>query len=78
MKIEKIKTGDIVIFERDRQTLHGRVTSKGFHYISSPFISTDEPILFVRVIEHPEWKEIVLTSKEVIDVIITKEKVQFS
>jgi len=78
VKLESIKAGDIVVFERDRQTLHARVSSKGFRYICSPFTNTDEPILFVRVLEHPEWKEIVLTSKDVIDVIILREKVQFS
>jgi hypothetical protein len=78
MNIDKIKAGDIVVFEREEQTLHGRVTSIGYSYVTSPFMSTNEPILFIRVIERPEWREMVLTSKEVKDVIITKERVQFS
>jgi hypothetical protein len=78
MKIDKIKTGDVVVFERGEETLHGKVTSIGSRYIISPFMSTDETILFVRVIEHPEWKGITVTAREVKEVIVLGVKVQFS
>jgi uncharacterized protein YfaT (DUF1175 family) len=76
--VDKARVGDIVVFERDHQTLHGKVTAKGICYVTSPFVPSSEPILFVRVIEHPEWKTQALLEQNITEVIITEERVQFT
>ena len=78
MNFDKIRAGDIVVFEREGKMLHGRVSAKGYRYVVRPFVNTDEPILFIRVIEHPEWKEITLSSKEVKNIITIGEVVHFT
>lgn len=79
MNIDKVKAGDIVLFERDGQDYHGRVSSIGWQYSISPFMQTkEESCLFVRCIENPEWDVLTLYANDIKDILVLPEKVSFT
>lgn len=78
LNIDKIKTGDIILFERDEHILHGKVTSIGCRYSINLVNSIDEPILFVKCFEHLDWDELVLVAKSVKKILIMPEVVHFT
>lgn len=76
MNFDRIKSGDIVTFKIDGKIYHGLVTSKGYRFIKSFKIQDD--ILYVKVFEHPEWRNFVISAEKVTDVTVTPEVVNFS
>lgn len=79
MNIDDIRSGDIITFVQDGKRFHGRVSSIGWRYTISPFRQdSEERLLFVRCLEHPDWKELTLKSRDVVDASVIPEKVQFT
>jgi len=76
MNIEMIKSGDIIEFRIANDVYHGLVTSKGHKFIKS-FHNPDN-LLYITVLEHPEWKDFVVTADKVIKVFVVAEVVNFS
>jgi hypothetical protein len=74
----KIQVGDIVTFkDGDGKILTARVNSKGQKF-QMRMIPTNGEVLYVNVFEHPEWKDVTILAKQVIDILVLPEKVQFS
>lgn len=76
MNFDKIKSGDIITFKMEGKIYHGLVTSKGYRFIKC-FRNTDD-ILYVKVFEHPEWRNFIILADEVTNVTVTPEVVNFS
>jgi hypothetical protein len=72
MNIDTIKAGDIVEFRISDNIYHGLVTSKGCKF------PNPHNILYVNVLEHPEWKDAVVMPDQVLKVFVVAEMVNFS
>lgn len=71
-----IKVGDIVKIRFDGETFWARVTGYGMSY---KFLNANpDNIHFVEVFEKPSWGIITIHEKDVLEVFIPEEKVNFT